>query len=230
MNLPTRWHEFTEPAALAQALADSVAADLRAALERRGYASIALSGGKTPRRFLEMLARCELDWSRVTVTLADERWVAADDPRSNERLLRETLLQATGAKFVPLYRAVPAPDDAVVDVDVEIALIGAPFDVIVLGMGLDGHTASLFPDGDWLAEALDPRGSARVAPMRAPGVDEPRMTLTLPVLVHARHLYLHIEGVVKRGVLESDAVARGAVPIGALLAALRDPLDVFWAP
>lgn len=229
MNLHAAWREFADPAALAEALADAVAADLGEAIAARGRAALALSGGATPRAFLRALAQRELDWSRVTVTLADERWVAPDDARSNERLLRETLFAgaAASARFVPLHRDAPAPEDAVATVDADIARIGLPFDVVVLGMGLDGHTASLFPDGDRLATALDARGASYVSPMRSPSAGEPRMTLTLPALVATRHLVLHIEGLDKRRVCESlDAAA----PLGAVLAAASAPVDVYWSP
>lgn len=229
MNLRATWHEFADPQALARALASAVADDLREAIAERGRAALALSGGTTPRAFLRVLARCELDWPRVTVTLADERWVGSDDARSNERLLRETLFAgaAASARFVPLHRDVPAPEETSSAIDADIARIGLPFDVVVLGMGLDGHTASLFPDGDRIAAALDVRGTSYVSPMRSPTAGEPRMTLTLPALVATRRLALHIEGIGKRNVYESpDATS----PLGAVLAAAASPIDIYWSP
>jgi len=228
VNARANWREFPDAAALARALADAVAADLRAGMAARGRATLALSGGATPRAFLRELSRRELDWSRVAVTLADERWVAPDHARSNERLLRETLLQgaAAAAHFVPLHRDVAAPEDAVaaIEADVESWL---PFDAVVLGMGLDGHTASLFPGGDALAAALDPSGKSRVMPMRARAAGEPRLTLTLPTLVATRHMYLHIEGIDKRRVHESPDAQ---TPLASVLAAANAPVDVYWAP
>lgn len=229
MNARPTWREFSDAATLAQALADAVAADLRDGIAVRGRAALALSGGTTPRVFLRELARRELDWPHVVVTLADERWVTPDDARSNERLLRETLLRdaAASARFVPLHRDASAPEDAAAAVDADVARIGLPFDAVVLGMGHDGHTASLFPEGDNLTAALDPRGSAHVMPMRASAASEPRMTLTLPALVATRYLYLHIEGIDKRRVYETlDAGA----PLAAVLAAATAPVDVYWSP
>jgi len=229
MNARATWREFADPQALAQALADAVAADLRDAIAERARAALALSGGTTPRAFLRSLAQRELDWSRVAVTLADERCVPPDDARSNERLLRETLFTgaASAARFVPLHRDVPAPEDEVSAIDADIARIGLPFDVVVLGMGLDGHTASLFPDGDRLDAALDARGTSYVSPMRSPSASEPRMTLTLPALVATRHLALHIEGIGKRNAYESlDATS----PLGAVLAVASSPVDIYWSP
>jgi len=229
MSVRATWREFADPQALAQALADATADDLRGAIAERGRAALALSGGATPRAFLRTLAQRELDWSRVTITLADERWVASDDARSNERLLRETLFAgaAASARFVPLHRDAPTPEAASPAVDADIARIGLPFDAVVLGMGLDGHTASLFPDGDRLATALDARSTSYVSPMRSPTAGEPRMTLTLPALVATRHLYLHIEGIDKRRRYESlDANA----PLGAVLGAATTPVDIYWSP
>lgn len=222
------WHEFADAAALAEALAEALAQDLREAIAARARATLVVSGGTTPRAFLRALAQRELDWSRVIVTLADERWVAPDDARSNERLLRETLFvgAAASARFVSLHRDVPMPEDAIAAIDADIAAL-LPFDAVVLGMGLDGHTASLFPDGDRLAAALDRRGRACVCPMRAPAAGEPRLTLTLPALVETRHLYLHIESIGKRRIY--DSLAANA-PLAAVLAAATAPVDVYWAP
>ena len=230
MNAPAAWREFADAATLAEALADVVADELREAIAMRGHAALALSGGTTPRAFLRALGLRRLDWAKVTVTLADERWVAAGDARSNQRLLRETLFEgaAAAARFVPLHRDVATPEDAAAKVDACIARIGLPFDVVVLGMGLDGHTASLFADGDRIVAALDARATSYVSPMRSASAGEPRMTLTLPALVATRHLHLHVEGIDKRRVLESPHFARS--PLGHVCAAATAPVDIYWSP
>lgn len=220
---------FADGDALAAALAQQVGDDLRAALAARGSASLALSGGTTPRRFLRALAQQVLDWARVQVTLVDERWVPESSPRSNAALLREHLLQgAAAAQLVPLYRDAAEPDDALAEVETALAPL-LPLDVAVLGMGTDGHTASFFPGGDHLDAALDPQGSALLLPMRAPGAGEPRITLTLPVLQAARGLYLHIEGVEKRSVLE-QALAHEppAAPVAVVLR--QAATQTYWCP
>ena len=226
-------NEFADPAALAQALASSVADDLRTALQERQVASLALSGGNTPKAFMRALSAQSLDWSRVTVTLVDERWVPEDNARSNAALLRENLLQgpAAAARFLPLHRDTATPEEALDALERDLAALPSPFDAVVLGMGNDGHTASFFPGGDRLADALDPDSTLRVLPMRAPGAGEPRITLTLPTLLAARHLYLHIEGEEKRAVLaqalgETDAGA--GYPIRAVLRHARSPLATYW--
>ena len=235
LSLQIQLHPFPDGDAVAQALAQAVADDLRTALALRGQASIALSGGTTPRRFLQALSRQPLDWARVVVTLVDERWVPEDHPRSNAHLLRENLLQgpASAATFLPLYRATAAPEAALDELERDLATsLPWPLDVAVLGMGEDGHTASFFPGGDHLAQALDPSGEARVLPMRAPGAGEPRITLTLPALLKARHLYLHVEGAAKRRVLDqavSGAGEGGHLPIRSVLQQVTSPVRTYWS-
>lgn len=227
---PLRWHACEDDAQLASALADAVAHDLRNALAERGRALIALSGGSTPTRFMRELAQRELDWPKVTATLVDERWVPPGHPRANAGLLRANLLQgpAAYATFIPLYAPAPTPEDGLPRVLEGIDALPLPLDVAVLGMGEDGHTASFFPGGDHLREALDPHGAARVLPMRATGADEPRITLTLPVLAGARAQYLLIQGEAKRRVL--NEAAQGAdLPITAVLDA-SPGLETYWCP
>ena len=226
-------HDFADPPALAAALAQAVAADLRAALQAREVASVALSGGNTPRAFLQALGLQVLDWSRVAVTLVDERWVPESSARSNAALVKANLLDgpAALARFVPLYRAVPQPEDALGEVERALRTLGLPFDALVLGMGSDGHTASFFPGGDHLADVLDPRSRALVLPMRAPDAGEPRITLTLPPILAARRIYLHIEGQSKHEVLSSAVSGIGAgaaYPIREVLSQMISPVQVYF--
>ena len=234
LSLKTQLLDFPDPQALAEALARSVAEDLRDALTTRNAASIALSGGNTPKAFMRALAVQPLDWSRVAVTLVDERWVPEANERSNAALVRTNLLQgpAASARFVPLYRNTPEPEQALAQIESDLATLPSPFDALVLGMGNDGHTASFFPGGDHLAAALEPTTTAIVMPMRAPDAGEPRITLTLPPILAARRLYLHIEGVGKLQVLEAavsgvDAGAR--YPIRRVLMHSPAPVQVFYA-
>lgn len=227
-------HHFAGSEALAQALAIAVADDLRTGLAARDSASLALSGGNTPKAFMRALAQQALDWRRVTVTLVDERWVPESSERSNAALLRANLLQnaAAAARFVPLYRDAPEPEAALDRIERDLAALPSPFDALVLGMGSDGHTASFFPGGDRLAEALDPATTAKVLPMRAPDAGEPRITLTVPPILAARHLYLHIEGAGKRRVLAEALSGEGpgaAYPIRSVLEHSPTPVRVFYA-
>ncbi|WP_368562884.1 6-phosphogluconolactonase [Pseudoxanthomonas sp. UTMC 1351] len=225
-------HSFADSAALAEGLATAVADDLRAGIAARGNATVALSGGNTPKRFMQTLSRHPLAWEKIVVTLVDERWVPATHERSNAKLVQENLLQgpAAAARFVPLYREMPEPEAAVAELE---AGLPQSFDAIVLGMGADGHTASFFSGGDHLVEALDPTGIARVLPMRAPGAGEPRITLTLPVLLAANRLYLHIEGAEKQTVLQHALTGEGEgkdYPVRAVLAHVARPVAVFSCP
>lgn len=225
---------FADPGALAEALAQAVADDLRAAQAKRGSASLVLSGGNTPKAFMQALAGQSLDWTQVVVSLVDERWVPETSERSNAALVKANLLQgpAAAARFIPLYRNTPEPEQALAAVESDLGALPWPFDVLVLGMGNDGHTASFFPGGDQLAAALDPATPAVVVPMRAPGAGEPRITLTLPPILAAAHLYLHIEGASKREVLAKAVSGDGpgaAYPIRSVLERARIPLRIYWS-
>ncbi len=214
-------------AALTDSLAAQISAELQQAIAARGKALLVISGGSTPRRLLETLSQASLDWSAVTVTLADERWVRIDDSRSNARMAQQTLLQnaASTARFLPMYRAEVDIDTAALDYSRELYACCLPIDVLLLGMGNDGHTASLFPQGDRLARAMAADCSDIALPMHAPGAPEPRMTLTLPTLASARHIHLHIEGQGKQQVLR-QALASRDLPIARVLAAAGARADV----
>lgn len=209
----------------------------RQALRRnraRGSASIAVSGGSTPKAFFEALSGKVIDWSKVTVTLVDERFVPADNARSNHLLVATHLLKdkASAASFIPLYYDRPSIEDAAVAATEKTAAIGNPFDVAILGMGGDGHTASFFPHGNNLARALDLSGPRGIMTMVAEGAGEERLTFTFSSLSDARFLVLHIEGQGKKDVL--DAAKAGSdeaeMPIRAVLNRAASPLEIFWAP
>jgi 6-phosphogluconolactonase len=228
-------HEFADRPAQARGLAASIAERLREGVRQRGQALLAVSGGTTPTQFFACLAQETLDWAKVCVTLVDERWVAADDTRSNARLVQTTLLQhaAAAASFMPLYTGAATPELGLAEAEARVAALPLPFDAVVLGMGDDGHTASFFPGGDHLNAALDLQGSARALPMRAPDAGEPRITLTLSTLLQTRVLYLLIAGADKRVVF--DAAMRGTdaavhYPIRAVLNQQRVPVAVYWSP
>jgi 6-phosphogluconolactonase len=225
------WREFADAGELATTLARDVAQALRAALEQRGAAMLTVSGGNTPRLFFAALSRAELEWSAVSVSLVDERWVDEASARSNARSVRESLLQnaASAARFVPLHDAAFASPEAALDaLQARLRALPRP-DALVLGMGEDGHFASLFPDGDRLAAALDPRATDILTPMRAAAAGEPRMSMTLAAINTARELVLHIEGAPKRRVLER-AARDATLPIHALLAARGAAVPCYWCP
>ncbi|MCB1620695.1 MAG: 6-phosphogluconolactonase [Thiothrix sp.] len=196
--------------AQAEALAAQVAGELGQAITVRSEAHLAVPGGTTPAPFMQALARIELPWQHVRVTLTDERQVPDTHERSNARLVRENLLQQVSANFIPLYRESRSHCGlGLLEHDLTYHVL--PLDVCVLGMGSDGHFASLFPGGDNLAQGLDPANSAHVIYLRARGAPEARISLTLSTLLTAPAIHLLITGPEKLDVLEqaADALAAG---------------------
>lgn len=226
-------HDFDNGGELAEALATAIADRLAEAVATRHSAVIAVSGGTTPLRLFDALSRKDIDWSGVTVTLVDERFVAPDNERSNEKLVREHLLRnnAAQAKFVGLYNPTATAETAALAAASRISALHQPFDVVVLGMGNDGHTASFFPGGDRLEQAIDPDGKALVLPMQAEGAGESRLTLTLPVLANAGLIVLHIEGTAKQDVFEKalSGIDETEMPVRAMLRHAQTPVQVYWA-
>jgi 6-phosphogluconolactonase len=212
---------FPTHAQASAALADQVASDLRAAVSLRGAASLAVPGGTTPAEFLGALGDRRLDWPRVTVLLTDERWVAPDHPRSNTALVDRTL-GARGRPYCwyPLWREGATPREAVALLEADAAAVPLPLDVVVLGMGDDGHVASLFP-GD---EAGFADTASRFVAVRGPG-DEPRVSLSAAVLEQAREVYLLLRGVAKVEVLQ--CALGGELPVARLLDARNGRVQVF---
>lgn len=197
--MPTE-HLFADGAQAAADLATRIATLLTDAIATRGTASIALSGGRSPKPVLEALAATPLDWSKAVVTLVDERWVAPDAPDSNERLLRETLLTgpAAAARFVPMKNDAPDAYAGQASVEAAFATIPWPLDIVLLGMGEDGHTASLFPQAAELADGLS--SAARTIAVTPPAAPHQRLSLTASAILAARHIFLQIGGDAKRAV------------------------------
>jgi 6-phosphogluconolactonase len=229
-TLPAR-EQFANSSALAAAFAQWTADRLSEGVEQRGAALLVVSGGTTPLHYFEALSKQPIDWSRISITLADERRVPDDSPRSNARLVREALLRdhAASAAFVPLADSRLDEEQELAAANVRVAALPAPANVVVLGMGDDGHTASWFPHAEGLAEAIDVGARMLVAPIRAPGAPEPRLTLTGRVILRARALALHIEGAKKLATLEKaleDGPAED-MPIRVVLRQVPERLTVF---
>ncbi|TGQ36531.1 6-phosphogluconolactonase [Mesorhizobium sp. M00.F.Ca.ET.216.01.1.1] len=225
------WHAFAGRQELAAALAGHVAGRLTKAIAERGTGLLAVSGGTTPAKFFAALSMIPIAWDKVTVTLVDERFVPASSPRSNAGLVAANLLQnaAATARFVPLYHDNASIEDAAVSDSAALQSLSWPLDVVLLGMGTDGHTASFFPDAEELAKLLDPSSESIVLPVHAASAGEPRLTLPLARIVSAGFIALHIEGEEKRTAFE-DAMGLGKrKPIRAVIEATQRPVEVFWA-
>lgn len=227
---------FASPAHMADKLADLMEAQLRNALDDKGEAVFAVSGGSTPRALHGALSQRDLRWQNVKTVLVDERWVPASDAGSNEAFVLETLRQnqAAHVPVVGLYKPTPTPGHAVEAVAADLEKVAPKIDVLHLGMGPDGHTASWFPGANGLTHALTT--TERVAAIEAEqsavtGSLTQRMTLTLAAVKAATHITLMLTGAQKRAVLE-EACGDGPVedlPVRAILRA-RPDMWVCWAP
>jgi 6-phosphogluconolactonase len=222
--------DFDNPQQLAEALAANVAEHLRTAVAANGVATLVVSGGRSPVAFFQALAEQPLDWSKVVVSLADERWVPVEHADSNAGLLQRFLLQgpAAEARFIGLYNVAQSLEEAALVADQTLAEL-PPIDVLILGMGDDGHTASLFPKSPNLSEALDLNSSRRCLPMLAPTVPHQRLTLTRQLLASARLPILSVSGQAKldtlRAALAGDDLAE--MPVRAFL---DSSLEIYWCP
>ena len=228
-----RFIGLADPRNLATQLADDIAARLTEAINLRGAASLVVPGGSTPGPLFDALSALEVAWDKVVVTLNDERWVDPPDPASNEQLVRTRLIsgRAAAARFVGLKAGAASAAAAVDAVERRLGAVPHPFDVMLLGMGEDGHTASLFPGSPQLAASLqgDP---ARVQAVQAPsarGAAE-RMTLALPALLDSRFIALLIIGQAKLDALRwADAAGDPLdLPICAVLQGAATPVHVYW--
>jgi 6-phosphogluconolactonase len=213
-------------------LASTIAQILRAATAAHGKASLVVSGGTTPGPLFRVLRSIRLPWERVTVVPSDERWVAPDDAASNEAMIRRELLaeHATSAKLLSLYRPNEDADEALPALSAALAQVKRPFDAVVLGMGEDGHTASLFPDSPDIDRALG--SSDCVLVQRLARLPQARVTLTARALLDAHEIHLLFFGQQKRAVFER-AARRGAaseLPVRAILHQSAVPVTAYWAP
>jgi 6-phosphogluconolactonase len=207
-------------------LANIIAGQLGEFLRRDGKATLCVPGGTTPGPIFDTLSGVDLDWANVAVVLNDERWVPEASDRSNTRLLRERLIRgrAAQARLLPLYAPAEQPEEMLAALEDGIRPY-LPISVLLLGMGADMHTASLFPGADRLEEALSPHAPI-LLPMRAEAAGEPRVTLTAPVLRDAFHIHILITGPEKRAALDR---AMTLTPLEAPVRAVLDNATVHWA-
>ena len=205
---------------------------LRDGIEENGRASLVVSGGRTPADLFNALSKANIEWDKVYITLADERWVDNTDDASNEKMLRAKLLinNAANANFVPLKTQHSDAEDAILICTDNLQKMHTPFDVLILGMGEDGHTASLFPCSEQIAQGLDLESGNTFIAVQPTTAPNQRMSLTLPALLNSNQIFLHLTGESKKDVLntvlsDDDALV---MPIRAIIN--NADVELVWAP
>ncbi|MCI5145393.1 MAG: 6-phosphogluconolactonase [Candidatus Electrothrix sp. AR3] len=230
MNL----HTFSDQLELINTLAERISSALRRRIATHGQASLAVSGGSTPVQLFKKLSCLDIPWQEVVITLVDERWVAPSSPDSNERLVRQHLLQhrAVAAKLISLKNAAPTAEQGEVQGEQRLQRIPRPFTMLILGMGNDGHTASLFPGAEQLAQATDMESGKICMAITPPAASHQRMSLTLPAILDAEEIILHLTGQEKKAVLEQaqNVGPSEIMPIRFILRQQITPVTVCWAP
>lgn len=225
-------HRFKDREAASAAAAKVLASALARRLDAQKAASLVVSGGTTPGRTFQLLAQQELDWSRVRVLASDDRWVPADHEDSNEKLIRETLLtgNAGAAEFVSYFAAGISPAERCDSLNDEIRLLPFPFACSLLGMGSDGHFASLFPDADNLADGLDYDSQQMCLAVETEASPYSRISLTLSALSRSDQIALLFFGDDKWAVYKAARDGNKQFPVAHLLRQRRSPVNIYWAP
>lgn len=230
-----RLHVANGPEALAECVAQAVRDAVRQGVDARGHASLVVTGGTTPQAYYPRLAALDLPWSRVSLTLSDERWVAPDQPGSNEGLVRRLLLQGAAAQatLVPLFEPNATPAEAAPRVAARVRELPHPYDLVLLGLGNDSHVASMFPGGEGTDAALDLASTAVCHPVVTPPdipPGPPRMTLGLAELLASRRIVIAARGADKRDAFLKAAAGRWPrpSPIHALALNATQPVDFYW--
>lgn len=224
-------HEFASAEQLTAEFALIIAGLLSQAITEKGQATLVVSGGRTPVALFQTLAQIDIDWRKVVITLADDRWVDVSDDASNDKLVRTHLLQnhAAAAKFITLKHDFIHAEDAVSSCEAALETVQLPFDVVILGMGEDGHTASLFPCSKQIKQGLDLNSQAKYIAVQPTTAPHQRMSLTLPAILAAKNIFLHLVGESKK-----DTIAKALqsteleMPISAVIN--RTTVNLMWAP
>lgn len=228
---------FEDRKEMAQAAAGALAGRLAEAVSARGAAGLSVCGGTSPAGVYEALSEADIPWEHVVIALSDERWVDPGSDDSNEHLIQAHLLRgrAAGARFIGMKTAAPTPDEGVAELERRLGAFPRPAAAGVLGLGEDGHTASLFPDAELPISAMDPASPARVAPVTAPsgrGSAE-RMTMTLGELASHTYLAFVAHGPGKRAVIDAILDGEPAAqdwPAARVAACAGGAVDFYWAP
>ena len=225
-----RWTDCPDRASWANKAAGKISDLLGESIASQGTASVVVAGGSTPQPIFDRLSMMHLDWSKVHVGLTDERWVRATHTDSNEHLVRHALLrnQASSAQFHPLYSSASRPSAGLAAAERSINAMPRPFDAVLLGMGTDGHFASLFPGLPETRVGLDLHSPALCVAIDKPQSGYARLSLTITALLYARLILVAISGRPKR-TIALQALAGGAeTPIAVLLSHRKDDLEFLW--
>ena len=231
MSRSVDWHESNDRESLANDLSQSIGQLISQSINQDGRASLAVSGGRTPVLVFEALSELNLDWSKVDLALVDERWVDASHQDSNELLVRQHLIKNKASKvnFVPIKNNTKSAKDGQILCQQSFQKIKQPFDVVVLGMGTDGHTASLFPCAEELNDAMNPNNSEGYVMTSPTTALYERISLTYKAISSAKNIILHLNGSHKLKVLELAMTHKNAekMPIYAFL---EETLSIYWSP
>lgn len=231
---------FQSAESLLLALSTEIELLLRQAICDRGQASFLVSGGSSPEPLYHALSIKPLEWEKVTVALVDERWVAPSNSASNEAFIQRSLLQnkAVAASFVGMKNSAESIELGLSDCEDGYQQMASPWDVLILGMGTDGHTASLFPYALGLEAAMDDSQTALCAAITASqstvtGTHTKRISLSLNGIVNARQIILFISGDSKLSIYQQALKSTANImqlPVAAVLQQKQTPVAVYWAP
>jgi 6-phosphogluconolactonase len=227
------FHSFERKEALVEVLSKNITKNLQEAIEKRGSATLVVSGGSTPKPLFEKLRKIDIEWEKVTVGLCDERWVKSDHEDSNELFVKTYLLQekAKKAKFIGLFLDGKSAQQAESECSTVVKEKILPIDVLILGMGSDAHTASLFPNHPKLEEGFDLENEKYCISIKPEFAPHMRMSLTCSAILSAKYLYLHFEGEKKLSIykkaLKTDDIY--SMPIGSILHQDKKDLEVYYA-
>lgn len=225
-------HRFKTREQASVKAAEHISAAIERSLKGQNRASIVVSGGRSPVRCYAELAATKINWSQVDVFLSDERWVAADNPASNEKLVVDNLRcgAAQDLRLHGVYREAVSIEQRCTQIEASIRQLPSPFASVLLGLGSDGHFASLFPDLEGLDESLQLNAKTLCVPVRTAASEYPRVSLTLSALCHSNDIVLLMFGDEKWQTFDRARNSADAYPVSQLLLQDQTPLHVYWSP
>lgn len=233
INNNIHFHAFKTKNELRESLSKNISQQLQSSIDKNGKASLLVSGGSTPKPLFEMLRESDIEWEKVSIGLCDERWVPSLHADSNEKLVKEHLLQdnASKATFIGMYQEGLSTQEAQASCSEKMREKLYPFDVVILGMGGDGHTASLFPKNSKLQQAYDKDNNTLCIAIEPDHAPHMRMSLTRAAILSAKHLYLHFEGAAKLDVYEKALHCEDIyeAPIASILHQNIKDLEVYYS-